>query len=496
MYDVIIIGAGLGGLSAGAFLSSSGKKVLVLEKMRQIGGYAYSFSRRQSNYEISLHSIGDLDQNGSLHKILNEIDLFQKVKFSKHNCNYSVVTESGDIHAIKGLDNFLSGVKLMFLGLEKEIDEIVLLFKTIRKEIDYLNSLSESPSLTDMISNTPTILKYKDYSLFSMLNDFTDNQELIQEFSRYWVYFSLPPKELAGVIYAYVWTEYIIYGSYYPIGGSKALSEAFKDIIRENGGEIKINKSVTEILIENNRVFGVDCNGQKYFGDVVVSNISPQNTIELAKDGKFNKRYLKKVGDIIPSSSSFITYITLDKDFYELYGTLEEGREFLINNDRTAGFWSNLKSENIGDLPVSLTVYPNSDGENTIITLFSASDFNNWDKKDKRNYRMKKKRWEDELIKKVDSIFQDFSSHVVEKISGTPLTNVRFTSNISGATYGSAQIVSQTLNKRLDNVTPVNGLYLVGGWTKPSSGYSGVIWGGYTVRKKILEREGVNEHYY
>jgi len=168
----------------------------------------------------------------------------------------------------------------------------------------------------------------------------------------------------------------------------------------------------------------------------------------------------------------------------------------LINNDRTAGFWSNLKSENIGDLPVSLTVYPNSDGENTIITLFSASDFNNWDKKDKRNYRMKKKRWEDELIKKVDSIFQDFSSHVVEKISGTPLTNVRFTSNISGATYGSAQIVSQTLNKRLDNVTPVNGLYLVGGWTKPSSGYSGVIWGGYTVRKKILEREGVNEHYY
>ncbi|EMB77230.1 NAD(P)/FAD-dependent oxidoreductase [Streptococcus mutans] len=490
MYDVIVIGAGLGGLSTAAFLSKSGKKVLVLEKMQQIGGYAYSFSRRKSNYEISLHSLGDLDQQGSLYKILDEIGLFQKVEFNKHSSNYSVVTRNGDIHAIKGLNSFVTRMQLLFPESEREIHEIVSLFKIIRKEIDYLNSLSGSPSFIEMVDNTPIILKYRDASLYSMLSDFTNNQKLIEEFSRYWIYFSLPPKELAGVIYAYVWTEYIMHGSYYPKGGSKAISDAFKDIILENGGEIKTNKSVTEILIVNNQAVGVDCEGEKYFGKNIVSNIPPKTTVELAKNGKFNKRFIKKVGSIIPSCSSFITYVTLDKDFYDIYGTLlDGGREFLINNGRTDDFWNNLNSEKITDLPVSLTIYSDSEDKNTIVTIFSASEFSKWNKKDKRQYRLKKKHWEAELIRKIDSIFKDFSSHIIEKVSGSPLTNIRFTGNIDGATYGSAQIVSQTLNKRLDNVTPIDGLYLVGGWTRPSSGYSGVIWSGYTVRKKILGRK-------
>lgn len=486
MYDVIIVGAGLGGLSTAAFLSKSGKKVLVLEKMRQIGGYAYSFSRKKSDYEISLHSIGDLNQQGSLYKILDEIGLFQKVEFNKHSSNYSVVAKDGEFNAIKGLKDFVTKMELLFPESETDIHEIVSLFKKIRKEIDYLNSLPGSPSFIEMLDTTPIILKYRDASLYSMLSDFTNNQKLIEEFSRYWIYFSLPPKELAGVIYAYVWTEYIMHGSYYPKGGSKSISEAFKDIILENGGEIKTNKSVTEIIIVNNQAIGVDCDGEKYFGENIVSNIPPKTTIELAKNGKFNNRFIQKVDNITPSCSSFVTYITLDKDFYDIYGTLDGGREFLINNGNTDNFWKNLNSEKITDLPISLTIYSDSEGKNTIITVCSPSEFSKWDKKDKREYRLQKKHWESELIGKVDSIFKEFSSHIIEKVSGSPLTNLRFTGNTEGATYGSAQIVSQTLNKRLDNITPIDSLYLVGGWTKPSSGYSGVIWSGYTVRKKIL----------
>ena len=133
MYDVIIVGAGLGGLSTAAFLSKSGKKVLVLEKMRQIGGYAYSFSRKKSDYEISLHSIGDLNQQGSLYKILDEIGLFQKVEFNKHSSNYSVVAKDGEFNAIKGLKDFVTKMELLFPESETDIHEIVSLFKKFRK---------------------------------------------------------------------------------------------------------------------------------------------------------------------------------------------------------------------------------------------------------------------------------------------------------------------------------------------------------------------------
>src|SRR5450759_4264337 len=82
-YDAVVVGAGLGGLSAATFLSKAGKKVLLLERHRVPGGYASSFKRGRFEFEISLHAlsgIGSADNRGPLWKLFGETGVSKKVE--------------------------------------------------------------------------------------------------------------------------------------------------------------------------------------------------------------------------------------------------------------------------------------------------------------------------------------------------------------------------------------------------------------------------------
>ena len=80
-YDVVVIGAGLGGLTAGAILARAGRKVLVIERSNSVGGAASSYKS------------GDLFVEGSLHETSDPHD----PRDPKHN----VLTRAGVIDAVK-----------------------------------------------------------------------------------------------------------------------------------------------------------------------------------------------------------------------------------------------------------------------------------------------------------------------------------------------------------------------------------------------------------
>ncbi len=65
-YDAIIIGAGLGGLTAGCFLAKNNAKVLVIEQNSKAGGFAVSFKRKGFVFDASLHNMGSFYENNSL----------------------------------------------------------------------------------------------------------------------------------------------------------------------------------------------------------------------------------------------------------------------------------------------------------------------------------------------------------------------------------------------------------------------------------------------
>jgi prolycopene isomerase len=73
------------------------------------------------------------------------------------------------------------------------------------------------------------------------------------------------------------------------------------------------------------------------------------------------------------------------------------------------------------------------------------------------------------------------------KDASTPLTNWRFTRNPEGAIYGFEQSMDNAFMNRIDNRTPVKGLYLASAWGNPGGGFAGVLRAGEQTFEKIME---------
>ncbi len=107
----------------------------------------------------------------------------------------------------------------------------------------------------------------------------------------------------------------------------------------------------------------------------------------------------------------------------------------------------------------------------------------------KSAYREGKERMADILIEKADATLLPGLADAIEvKEIGTPLTNVRYTSNYRGAIYGWDQTVDNSGQSRLGHETPVKNLYLAGAWTRPGHGYGSVLSSGLECFGEIMQK--------
>lgn len=499
MKVVTIIGAGLGGLVSGVMLAKAGMKVRVLERHLIPGGYATSFTRkvkgmsRPAEFEVSLHLMGDLGEGGALRGVLTDIGVMDRLEFIRAKSLYRAVFPDDAIRA-DDYESYKNALEDKFPEEREGIRALFATFVRLRQEMLHMMTKTNQGAAVDLLEDGPTVMAYNHSPLSRLLDEHIRSPKLQAIIAQQWHYYGLPPSQLSAVYYAYAWTEYMLYGGYYPKGRSQTLSNTLVRMIQECGGEVLTRQHATRIDVEDGAVRGVQTHKSYFPTDWVISNADPIQTFgKLVGYEHLPRRYIKKIEAVQPSLACIQLYVLLGIDFPSVYG--EKDHEVFVNEsyDVEQGF-SDILEEQYASLPFAITVYENLNPDyqaegKTTMSLFALSRFDGWSGLSDEAYLLKKEAVTRMLLGRLERLYPGIAKHVEFAELSTPRTNRDYTSNLQGAIYGAQQSVEQCLHRRLPQRTPIEGLYLVGAWTQPGGGYSGVIWSGHNLAKQLLLRE-------
>jgi len=491
-YDAVVIGAGLGGLSAAAAFARQGYKVLVLEQHSVPGGYASAFTRPGGfTFDVSLHSTTVGLRNGVANLIAGFPEI-QDVVFVPHKPLYRAIYPDYDIRVpYMDVPGYIKILKTNFPDDAAAIDGIFADMKGLADDVGRLSNAEGQPDMSSFPTNYPHLFKNFNRTWGAMLDERVKNPKLKGIISGLWGYFGLPPSKLSAFYYALPLMGYLEGGGYYPIGTSQKISDAFVGLIKKNGGEVKLNTRVERILTRGHAAVGVrTADGAEFRARAVVSNANAPDTFgRMMPDEKdFLKDLFGRMDRHSVSFSTFLVWLGLKTDLVRKVGIKESEIFYASGYDVEAEYQSALAGGLPDDSGFGLTIYDNvypgasPKGKNTLNIILSQG-YDYWKKYEtdyfygnKDAYNREKMRLADILIDKIEKTFLPGLRKSIEVVeAATPLTNLRFTSNPRGAIYGWDQTVDNSGQRRFPQKTPVKNLYLSGAWTFPGHGYGACV---------------------
>jgi phytoene dehydrogenase-like protein len=518
--DAIIVGGGIAGLTAAAYLARAGKTVIVFEKQSHCGGLVSTFERQGFHYEGGIRAI---ENSGIVFPMLKQLGL--DLEFTPNHISIGLEDQVVRIESEENVDNYQDLLNQFY---PEQTDEIDAIFAQIRKIMRYMEVQYgiDNPAFLDIKQDReyfikvifPWMFKYAftvpkitamNEPVVDYLKRFTQDQSLLDIITQH--FFADTPAFFA-LSYLKLYLDY-----YYPMGGTGRLIAALEDFIQEHGGILTTDTEITAVDPDRGELIDADGETHAYHRLIWAADlIGLYRAIdgESISDARVRRAFFDRK-DLLADKSG-------NDSVYTLYAGVDLPPDYFSSKASEHFFYtpSRLGESKAGPAPLggdvatikswlrnfyALTTYEIScpvmrdasmapEGQTGLIVSM-LFDYRLAKRIDEMGWYDEFKAFsEEQILETLDgSIYPGIKAAVLHRFSATPITIEMRTGNTEGAITGWAFTndplpAESRLPKILKAIqTPLPRIYQAGQWTYSPSGLPISILTGKLAADRVIK---------
>ncbi len=446
--SVIIIGSGIGGMTAGIVLAKLGYRVTIVEKNKLPGGLMRSYSRKGIECEVGIHYVGALDAGQPLHQIFDLLGVSGRIPLERMG-NEGIVDKyllpNMTFHFPPGIDLLEENLHRAFPGESRQVAEIVFLLRSSLRQLSLKEILFDKNQEFDLSVQLQSLDHYFDKLGCS--------RELRGVLSLPLGWLGVDPDECPLYLWSSSLSSYLL-SSWKPTCSGAAWADTFAARFRELGGGIICDDRVENILVQDRVVQGVLLkSGKQLKAPVVIAAIHPKLMLRLLPDDALKPSFRNRITSLEETHGVFGIHLAVPEQTvpYRSYNT------FLVEDKQPP-------YKGVTFFTLRRTSKP---GYN-LLSMISDGQYEKWKKWEQttkehrpRDYQEEKEQEAAMLFDRASKVFGPLpDAYLVDAF--TPLSFCAWMDSPEGGAYGVSRSVHQKFKTAALHRTPISGLHAVG----------------------------------